>query len=155
MSDTVKVIWDGVNSIGISIRPKEQIKFNPGINTISKQDWIDLTTAKRKNPHKGEPELFADDPGGLNFRLKGGKLRLANAEVQKVSDHRDISQMEWRGALQVIDESTSKEDVLLMQVSERGREKQRKSVNEALKEKLDLFQKLEDAQAEDLPTDEI
>lgn len=155
MSDTVKVIWDGVNTIGISIRPREMIKFNPGINTISKKDWIHLTTAKRKNPNAGEPELFADDPGGLNFRLKGGKLHLASPDVQDVDDYRDISDMEWRGALQMIDEATTKEDVLRMEVSEKGREKARKSVDAALTEKLALFQKLDDAQAENLPTDEI
>ena len=144
MSETVKVIWDGTNRLGISIRPKQTVYFNPGTNEVPAEDWKALTETKRDNPRPDEPELLADDPGGLNHHLKGGKLRLAIQTVQGVVDIRNVAEMEWRGAVEVVKETIDRESVEQMERSEQVREAgPRSSVMKAIKDQLAMLIQLD------------
>ncbi len=145
MSDTVKVIWDEPHALTICYAPRESVTFIPGITEVPSEIWKEITRGKRKKPGDN-PELFADDPGGLNHHLKGGKLRLADKSVQQAGDLTDIAKMTVEAAVEVISETFDETVLGVMRKSEDSKPgRARVKVMDAIKAQQENFDKLKEA----------
>lgn len=145
MSDTVKVIWDEPHALTICYAPRESVTFIPGITEVPIDIWKQMTKGKRENPGDN-PELFADDPGGLNYHLKGGKLRLADKSVQQADDLTDIAKMNVEAAVEVIGETFDENVLAAMRQSEESKPgRARKKVMDAIDAQQENFDKLKAA----------
>ncbi len=145
MSDTVKVIWDEPHALTICYAPRESVTFIPGITEVPSEIWNQMTKGKRKKPGDN-PELFADDPGGLNHHLKGGKLRLADKSVQQAGDLTDIAEMSAEAAVEVIGETFDVDVLAVMRKSEESKPgRARKIVMAAIDAQQENFDKLKEA----------
>ena len=145
MSDTVKVIWDEPHALTICYAPRESVTFIPGITEVPKDVWDQMTKGKRQNPGDN-PVLFADDPGGLNHHLKGGKLRLADKSVQQAGDLTDIAKMTVEAAVEVISETFDETVLATMRKSEESKPgRARAKVMDAIKAQQENFDKLKEA----------
>lgn len=161
MSDTVKVIWDGANILRIATGPGNQTTFRPGLNEIPIEEWKLLTETTRKRPGRLPPNI-ADDPGGINFHLRGGKLRLAHPEIQEqepgsigsvpgTTDIQvyNIAKMGADAAVQLIGETMDAVTLASYLKQEQGRKgrggKPRRLVLDALDERARMFEQLANA----------
>ncbi len=145
MLDTVKVIWDKPHALTICYAPRESVTFIPGITEVPKDVWDQMTKGKRQNPGDN-PVLFADDPGGLNHHLKGGKLRLADKSVQQAGDLTDIAKMTVEAAVEVIGETFDETVLAVMRKSEESKPgRARVKVMDAIDAQQENFDKLKEA----------
>ena len=134
--DMVKVIWDGARKFGVATGPGQAQFFKPGINDVPRDVWETLTKGKGSK-----------DPGGVNHHLKGGMLRLASDEVQKMDEeNKSIGEIGAEAAVEVVNECFEEDALDKLSDQERSRKgRGRKSVLKAIKDKAEAFAKLKSA----------
>lgn len=139
MSDEmVKVIWDGARKFGVATGPGQAVYFQPGINEIPADVWKMLTKGKGSK-----------DPGGVNHHLKGGLLRLALPEVQKMEPSQSIVDIGAEAAIEIVNECFDEDALGDLSDQERGRKGGgRKTVLAAIKTKAEAFEKLKTSKDE-------
>ncbi len=144
MSETVKVIYEGVNRRGFAIRPGEAIYFVPGMNEIPKEQWDAL--------------LKDTDPGGVQHFLDNRQMKLAETlDVNQPAgaapkQATTIADMSANGAIEEVENAMTETVLAGFRAEEKARTTgrgARKTVMEAIDARQKMFDDVKEAEAED------